>query len=139
MSSPPAYGMGSAQRSSLVAGENFAKVGPGSYEKHLNDKKKAPVLTMGMKLKDQITSDKQSPGANAYNIPSKIVESPAKSIGARLSPDESNQGKLGIGPGGYNITSPKKNSYAYSFAGRLEDIEKKKRGFVPGPGLYEAK
>ena len=68
-----------------------------------------------------------------------MVESPAKSIGARLYPDETNQGKLGIGPGGYNITSPKKNSYAYSMAGRLEDIEKKKQLFVPGPGVYEPK
>jgi hypothetical protein len=51
--------MGKSPRSSLVDGQNFEKVGPGSYESHhVIDKKKAPAISIAAKLKDPITSDK---------------------------------------------------------------------------------
>jgi hypothetical protein len=42
------------------------------------------------------------PGAGSYDLPSKIVESPGKTIGQKLD-ITSLAGKLGPGPGGYNV------------------------------------
>lgn len=47
-------------------------VAPGSYERHLKDKKAAAQYSMGAKLTE--IDKRVSPGAGTYNIPSKAIE-----------------------------------------------------------------
>jgi hypothetical protein len=53
------------------------------------------------------------PGAGTYNIPDKIIESPGKSMAAKLK-NLSLEGKLGPGPGGYTVEKPRRDNLSYS-------------------------
>lgn len=89
---------------------------------------------MGAKVQTENTK-LNVPGAGTYESPSKIVESPGKSMGVKFE-QKSLKGVLGPGPGGYSVDKAKKANLSYSMGSKLEDIEFKKRNFAPGPGNY---
>jgi len=53
------------------------------------------------------------PAPGAYELPSKVIESPGKSIGARLNIG-SKEGLLGPGPGAYAVDKLKDHNVKYS-------------------------
>lgn len=53
------------------------------------------------------------PGAGSYELPSKLSESPGKTMGQKLE-IISLAGKLGPGPGGYNVDKQKTGDVAFS-------------------------
>ena len=57
----------------------MSNAGPGNYESHLKDKKKEPSYTIG--ARPTVIDKKINPSPADYNIPSKIVEKPGKSMG----------------------------------------------------------
>lgn len=77
------------------------------------------------------------PGPNSYDLPSKIVESQGKTMGAK-SPSKHQAGELGPGPSGYTYDKAKKDNVKFSMGGRLEDLDFKKKNFQPGPGTYNS-
>ena len=113
-------------------------MGPGTYEPSLVDLEKSPVLSMGAKLKDPVTTNMVTPSCDKYNIPSKMIETPGKSLTAKR-PAIDMMANIGKGPAQFNVSSPKKNNFAYSMAGKLDDFEIKKTNFIPGPGNYDPK
>lgn len=62
---------------------------------------------MGAKLKDSIQKDTPSPAA--YNIPSKITESPGKTMAQRLK-GSMDAGSFAPGPGAYEQDKLKKKN-----------------------------
>lgn len=73
-------------------------VSPGSYERHLKDKKDEPKWSMGSKFEGVDKRIIVSP--QAYNIPSKIVENVGKSMGAKLK-GSMEVSSIAPGPGAY--------------------------------------
>jgi hypothetical protein len=53
------------------------------------------------------------PAPGAYDLPSKIVEGPAPSMGLKLQ-NQSLEGKLGPGPGGYTYDKQKVGNVSFS-------------------------
>lgn len=48
------------------------------------DKKKEPQFSMGAKLKGNESTFAKAPAPGAYNLPSKVIESPGKSFSKKL-------------------------------------------------------
>mmetsp|Transcript_24437 Transcript_24437/g.28772 ORF Transcript_24437/g.28772 Transcript_24437/m.28772 type:complete len:110 (+) Transcript_24437:34-363(+) len=102
----PAFSIGKDRRENSTRKDRDLKaVGPGSYNMNLSDKKKDPSFSMGAKVQTENTK-LNVPGAGTYNPPSRIVESPGKSMGTRYEL-KTLEGKLGPGPGGYNVDKKK--------------------------------
>lgn len=76
-------------------------VAPGTYERTLTDKRLMPKWSMGAKVK---TIDKRTTvSPDAYNLPSRVVETQGKSMGLKFGGALQTQGKLNVpGPGAYN-------------------------------------
>lgn len=111
----------------------MANIAPTSYNVSLQHKKKEPKWTMGERLSSKSDSRYQTPSPDKYNLPSKMIEHPGKTIGMKLK-DTSLEKKLNDpGPGAYNGEKLKKNNLQYSLAGRLRDSIGLN---VPGPGTY---
>jgi hypothetical protein len=71
----------------------------------------------------------------AYNIPSKIIEQPGKSMGQKLKGSlETNS--FSPGPGAYVQEKAKIGNLSYSMGAKLTDS---KGLLVPGPGAYDPK
>lgn len=95
-----AWSIGKSDRFKMNAetkkNNELANVSPGSYERHLKDKKDYPKWSMGGRIKEM---DKTfSPSPQAYNIPSKVVEKQGKSFGVKLRSSLAS-GDLVPGPG----------------------------------------
>ncbi len=88
----------------------MAASGPGSYEIHLKDKKREPAFSMGARIS---TIDKKvTPGAGSYDLPSKVVEKPGKSMGIKLeSAMVKRNSAAEPGPGGYNVDKSKSDNF----------------------------
>ena len=85
MSSPPAWGFGSSNRSSGNRNDrDFAAISPVSYNRTLVDKTKLPQYSMGAKLKALEPSFIKVPGAGTYSPPSKIGETAGKTFSKKL-------------------------------------------------------
>ena len=82
-------------------------LGPGSYE--LNVKSKGPKYSMGKMY--PLPQKQKTPGAGEYTIPSKIVESPGKTMGEKR---DLNFNSIVPGPGSYDADLIKKSNYHYS-------------------------
>ena len=79
---------------------DFKGVGPGSYRPSMADKHSDPSYTIGAKVQTE-NSKLNVPGAGSYEQPSKLLESPGKSIGQKFE-IKTLAGRFGPGPGGYN-------------------------------------
>ena len=92
--SPPAFSMGSVSRFQTTRKDrDSTHLGPGGI--HL--KNKGPEFTLG--VKSALKPPDAIPGAGTYEVPSKMIESPGKSILKKYSLKQEN---LGDGPGAYN-------------------------------------
>jgi hypothetical protein len=113
--------------------------GPGSYKQTLNHKKSNPSFTMATKTANPQTTNLKTPSSHAYNIPSKMIESPGKTMAARDNYDSKHlPGMLGPGPSGYNADKPKKYNSKFTMSSKLPDLETKyKYEGKPGPANYE--
>lgn len=74
--------------------------------------KKLIIFSMGAKTNAE-NRKLNVPGAGSYNLPSRLVESPGKTMGKRIDIVELG-GKLGPGPGGYNVDKAKQGNVAFS-------------------------
>ena len=73
---------------------------PGAYQSSLVDKRSEPKWTMGARI--MLKDRKVSASPDRYNVPSKILESPGKTMGARLGNSIASVGRLRVpGPGTY--------------------------------------
>lgn len=76
-----------------------------------------------------------SASPDRYDIPSKIVESPGKTMGARFGGVIQSAARLAVpGPGQYAADKQKAENYSFSMGGRLREH---KGLAVPGPGAYD--
>lgn len=74
------------------------------------------VIYSGCSMGARTTSENQKlnvPAPGAYELPGKVIESPGKSIGARLNIG-SKEGLLGPGPGAYAVDKLKDHNVKYS-------------------------
>lgn len=111
----------------------LANVAPGTYQSSLADKKAEPRWSMAAKLK---TPDKRlSASPDRYDIPSKIVETPGKTMGARLPGALVSATQLKVpGPGQYDQDKQRSDNFKYSMGAKLRNA----KGLdVPGPGTYD--
>ena len=109
-------------------------VSPVSYNKGLTDKKKEPAFSMGQRYEAVDKRVIVSPAQ--YNIPSKMVERPGKSIGAKLGSAIMNKTMNVPGPGTYKQDKMKSGDFRYSMGTKLQDVAER-RLKVPGPGSYD--
>lgn len=127
--------MGKSQRGDISNGRqarDMTGVSPDSYSLNMSNKKKDPSYSFGGKYPTKITSI-DTPGAGSYSIPTKIIESTGKTMGAK---SESKTKLLGPGPGGYNVDKAKRNDLKYSFGAKGKDIAAEQQQYKPGPGNY---
>jgi hypothetical protein len=131
-----AFSVPKADRNYNVAdkvNKGMKAVGPGSYQMNLNDKKKEPVFSMGAKLENN-PHKFSSPSPDKYTIPSKLVESPGKTMGEKTKILKNSTIDV-PGPGTYSQEKSHTN-LKYSMALKLNE-ESKLKLMVPGPGTYE--
>ena len=109
---------------------------PGAYNAaNMVDKKNEPRWTMAGRYKDAHLKNLGTSPAH-YDIPSKMVESPGKTMGHRLISQSMQQLGSVPGPGSYGTAEkPKKGDYKYSMGGGKGRDEREKEG--PGPGDYD--
>ena len=132
--SPPAFSMGTTKRMQTIKKDREeASVGPGSHGVNLINKGRAPAFSLGVKSVKK--EPEVIPGAGQYELPSKIIESPGKSIAKKHS-EKNLPGHLGNGPGAYNPSGLGKNA-RYSIGARTIDLVQMERSKLPGPGNYE--
>jgi hypothetical protein len=125
--------MGSAGRLQTTKKDReLAGVAPGSHGVSLISK--GPAFSLGVK---PVAKEPETiPGAGHYELPSKLIESPGKSIAKRY-PEKDIQGHLGNGPAAYNPSGKKNNDFKFSIGGaRCLDPVQNEKAKLPGPGNY---
>ena len=75
------------------------------------------------------------PGPGGYDIPSKMVEKPGKSMGTRLQSSLDGKSNLFPGPGTYEGEKLKSDDFKFTIGTRIDAAKSKFN--VPGPGTYE--
>ena len=75
------------------------------------------------------------PGAGTYDLPSRLVESTGKTMGAKTAGARDRVNAPG--PGAYKQDKQKRENYSYSFGGKIDDLLAKQQMYKPGPGNYE--
>lgn len=90
-----------------------------------------------MAAKVQAVDKRVSASPDQYNLPSKLVESPGKTMGMRLTGSLNSMGRLNVpGPGQYQVGALKSKDYKYSMGAKLKNASALA---VPGPGTYDAR
>lgn len=93
-------------------------VAPGTYQSSLADKPKDPTWSMAAKLK--VIDKRISASPDQYNIPSKIVEKPGRTMGMRLGGSLSQASKMiAPGPGTYLQDKSKQDNFKYSMGAKF--------------------
>jgi hypothetical protein len=86
---------------------------------------------MGAKLGNDLGKS-FGPAPGHYDIPSRMAESPGKTMGKKLD-SSLVTGDINVpGPGQYNIEKLKKENYQYTMGARVTDGKNNMN--VPGPG-----
>jgi len=90
------------------------------------------------KHKELEPSFKKTPGVGAYEIPSKMIESPGKSMSKKFKTSHF-VGDMGRGPASYLADKAKKDNVSVTMGSKLEDLAIKKNNYSPGPAKYDLK
>jgi len=80
------------------------------------------------KHKELEPSYKKTPGPGSYAFPSKIVESPGKSMSKKFKTSHF-VGDLGKGPAAYSPDKAKNDNVSVTMGSRLEDLAVKKNTY----------
>lgn len=114
--------------------KELAMAAPGAYQPSLVDKRSEPKYSMGARI--MLKDRRISASPDRYNIPSKILESPGKTMGAKLGSSIASVGRIRVpGPGTYAGEKYKVNDLKFSMGGKLKNA---KPLAVPGPGTYDS-